>query len=138
MQDVYKNIEECNPSRKSNVLIVFDGMIVMIINNKLSSVVTELFISGRKLNISPGFNTQSHFQVPKYVRLNCTHFFVKKIPNKRELQQIAFNRLSDIGFEDFVNLYKKCTAKPYSFLVIDTTFTSDDPLRFRPNFSERI
>ena len=138
MQDVYKNIEECNPSRKCNVLIVFDGMIVMIINNKLSSVVTELFISGRKLNISPGFITQSHFQVPKYVRLNCTHFFVKKIPNKRELQQIAFNRLSDIGFEDFVNLYKKCTAKPYSFLVIDTTFTSDDPLRFRPNFSERI
>ena len=138
MQDVYKNIEECNPSRKCNVLIVFDGMIVMIINNKLSSVVTELFISGRKLNISPGFITQSHFQVPKYVRLNCTHFFVKKIPNKRELQQIAFNRLSDIGFEDFVNLYKKCTAKPCSFLVIDTTFTSDDPLRFRPNFSERI
>ena len=138
MQDVYKNIEECNPSRKCNVLIVFDGMIVMIINNKLSSVVTELFISGRKRNISPDSITQSHFQVPKYIRLNCTHFFIKKIPNKQELQQIAFNRLSDIGFEDFVNLYKKCTAKPYSFLVIDTTFKSDDPLRFRPNFSERI
>ena len=63
MQDVYKNIEECNPSRKSNVLIVFDGMIVMIINNKLSSVVTELFISGRKLNISP---VLSHNLISKY------------------------------------------------------------------------
>ena len=44
-----------------------------------------------------------------------------KIPNKRELQQIAFNNSSDIDFQDSMNLYKKCSAKPYSFLVIDTT-----------------
>ena len=61
-----------------------------------------------------------------------------KIPNKRELQQIAFNHSSDIGFQDFMNLHKKCTGKPYSFLVIDATLASDNPLGFRKNLSERI
>ena len=61
-----------------------------------------------------------------------------KIPNKRELQQIAFNHLSDIDFKDFMNLYKKCTAKPYYFLVTDATLTSDSPSRFRNNILERI
>ena len=54
-----------------------------------------------------------------------------KILNKRELQQIAFNHLSDINFQDFMNLYKKCTAKPYSFLVIDITLASGNSLHFR-------
>ena len=52
---------------------------------------TELFIRGKKLNISLVFITQSYFKVPKDVRLNTTYFFVAKIPNKRELQQIAIN-----------------------------------------------
>ena len=106
----------------------------MISNNKLNPIVTELFIRGRKLNISIVFFTQSYFKVPKYVRLNSTHFFIMKIPNKREFQQIALNHLSDIDFKDFRKIYKKCTAKPYSFLVNDTTLPSDDPLRFRKNF----
>ena len=67
-------------------------MIANRINNKkLNSIVTELFIRGRKLNISLAFITQSYFKVPKDVRLNSTHFFIIKIPNKRELQQIALN-----------------------------------------------
>ena len=49
-----------------------------------------------------------------------------KIPNKRELQQMAFNYSSDIDFKDFLNLNKKCAAKPYSFSVIDTTLESDN------------
>ena len=61
-----------------------------------------------------------------------------KISNKQELQQIAFNNSSDIDFKDFMNLYKKCTKKPYSFLVIDATLSSHNPLRFRKNLSERI
>ena len=61
-----------------------------------------------------------------------------KIPNKRKLQQIAFNHSSDIDFQDFMNLYKKYTAKPYSFLVIDNTLASDNYLRFRKNLLERI
>ena len=116
VQDVYKNIDECNSCKKYKILIVFDGMIVDMINNKkLNSIVTELFIRGRKLNISLVFITQSYFKVPKHVRLNSTHFFIMKIPNKRELQQIALNHLSDIDFKDFIKIYKKCTAEPYPF-----------------------
>ena len=134
MQDVYKNIEDYNPIKKRKVLIVFDDMIAdMINNNKLNPIVTEVFIRGRKRNISIAFITQSYFKVPKDVRLNSTHFCIMKIPNKRELQQIALNHSSDIGFKDFMNIYKKCTAKPYSFLVNDTTLPSDDTLRFRKN-----
>ena len=134
MQDVYKNIEDYNPIKERKILIVFDDMIAdMINNNKLNLIVTELFIRGRKLNVSIVFITQSYFKVPKDVRLNSTHFFIMKIPNKRELQQIALNHSSDIDFIDFMKICKKCTAEPYSFLVNDTTLSSDDPLRFRKN-----
>ena len=134
MQDVYKNIEDYNPGKNRKVLIVFDDMIADMINNKkLDSIVTELFIRGRKLNISIVFITQSYFKVPKDVRLNSTHFFIMKISNKRELQQIALNHSSDIDFKDFMKIYKKYTKEPYFFLVNDTTLPSDDPLRFRKN-----
>ena len=108
----------------------------MINNKKLNSIVTELFIRDRKLNISIVFITQSYFKVPKDVRLNSTHFFIMKIPNKRELHQIALIHSSDINFKDFIKIYKKCTAKPYSFLVIDITLPSNNPLRFRKNLLE--
>ena len=65
----------------------------MIHNKKLNSIVTELFIRGRKLNISLVFISQSYFKIPKDVRQNTTHFFTAKIPNKRELQQTAVNHL---------------------------------------------
>ena len=69
-------------------MIVYDDVIADMINNKkLSPVETELFIRGRKLNISIAVITQSKFKVPKDVRLNSTHFFIIKVPNKRELQQ---------------------------------------------------
>ena len=134
MQDVYKNIEDYNPGKKRKIIIVLDDMIADMINNKkLNPVVTELFIRGRKLNISIVFITQSYFKVPKDIRLNTTHVFIIKVPKKRELQQIALNHSSDIDFKDFAKIYKKCTAEPYSFLVNDTTLPSDDPLRFRKN-----
>ena len=137
MQDVYKNIEDYNPIKNRKILIVFHDMIAdMISNNKLNPIVTELFIRGRKLNISMAFITQSYFKVPKDVRLNSTHFFIKKIPTKRELQQIALNHSTEIDFKDFMNIYKKCTTEPYSLLVNDTTLPSDDPLRFRKNLLE--
>ena len=90
-----KHIEEYNPEKKRKVLIVFDDMIAEKTKNL---IITELFIRGRKLNISIVFITQSYFKVPKDVRRNSTHFFIMKISNKRELQQIATNHLSDIDF----------------------------------------
>ena len=75
MQDVYSNIDEYNIDKDRKVLIIFYYMTAHMINNKkLNSVVTELFIRGRKLNISLVVITQSYFKVPKYVRLNTTHF----------------------------------------------------------------
>ena len=134
MQDDYKNIEEYNIDKKRKILIFFGDMIADMINNKkLNSIVTKLFIRGRKLNISLVFITQSYFKVPKDVRLNSTHFFIMKIPNKRELQQIALNHSSDINSKDFIKIYKKCTAKPYSFFASDATLASDNPLRFGKN-----
>ena len=116
MQDVSKNIEDYNPGKKRKILIVFDDMIAdIIINKKVNPIVTKLFIRGRKLNISIAFITQSYFKVPKDVRLNSTHFFIMKIPNKRELQQIGLNHSSDIDFKDFMKIFKKYTAEPYSF-----------------------
>ena len=73
MRDVHKDIDEYNPDKENKILIVFDDMIAdMIHNKKLNSIVTELFIRGRKLNISLVFITQSYFKVPKDVRLNTT------------------------------------------------------------------
>ena len=130
MCNVYKNID-----KENKILIVFDDMIADMINNKkLNSTVTELFVRGRIWNISHVFITQLYFKVPEDVRLNTSHFFIAKIPNKRELQQIAVNHSSDISTKDFINIYRECTAKPYSFLVIDTTLASDNPLRFRKLF----
>ena len=106
------------------ILIIFNDMIN---NEKLNSIVTESFIRGRKLNISLVFITQSYFKVPKDVKLNTTHFFIIKIPNKKELQQIAINHSSDVDFNEFINIYKKCIDEPY------TTLASDNSLRFRKN-----
>ena len=107
IQDVHKNIDDYNPRKKRKVLIVFDDIIADMINNKkLDPIVTELFIRGRKFNISVVFIAQSYFKVPKDVRLNSTHFFIMKIPNKRELQQIALNHSPDIDFKDFMKVYK--------------------------------
>ena len=133
MHDVYKNIDDQNLDNENKILIVFDMIADMINNKKLNSIVTELFTRGRKLNISLVFITQSYFKVPKDVRLNTSHFFVAKIPNKRELQQIAINHSSDINTKDFANIYRKCTAELYSFLINDTTLPSNNPLRFRKN-----
>ena len=134
MHDVYKNIDDYNPDKENKILIVFDDMIADMINNKkLNSIVTELFIRCRKLNISLVFISQSYFKVPKDARLNTTHFFIMKIPNRREFQQVAISHSSDIDTKDFIKIYKKCTDKPYSFLANDTTLASDDPLRFRKN-----
>ena len=95
-----------------------------------------MFIRGRKLNVSTIFITQSYFKVPKDVRLNSTHFFIMKVPNKRELKQIALNHSSDIDSKGFMKIHRKCTSETYYFSVNDTTLPSNNPLRFRKNLLE--
>ena len=110
----------------------------LLSNRKLNPIVNESFLSGSKLNLSLVFIIIFYFAVPKNIRLNSTHYCIINIPNKQELQQIGFNHSKDIDFKEFMNLYKKYTAKPYSFLVIDATLASDNSSRFRKKFLERI
>ena len=132
MRNVYKFFNEYNLDKENKILIVFDDIVADITSRKkLNSVVIELFIGGRKLNIYLVFITQSYFKAPKDGRLNSYHFFITKTLNKRELQQTAINHSPDIKTEDFINIYRKCTAETHSFLVDDTTLASDNPLRFR-------
>ena len=67
----------------------------------------------------------------KTVRLTATHYFILKIRNKRELEEIASNHSSNIDFKDFMKLYKNHTEETYSYLVNDSTLPSDNPLQFR-------
>ena len=116
MDDINKNIEEYTRNKKRKILMGFDDLIAnMLSNKKLNPVLTELFIRGRKLNVSLVFIKQSHFTVPKDIRLNSTPYFIMKVPNKKELQQIPLNNSSDINFQDFMNRYKKCTKNHILF-----------------------
>ena len=94
----------------------------MLSNKKLNPIVTELFIRGIKLNIFLVLITKSLFAVSKNVRLITTEYLVMKITNKRELQQITFNRSPGIDFQDFINLYKKRISKliinDYCWLIL--------------------
>ena len=87
----------------------------MLSNKKLNPIVTELFIRDRKLSIFIVFTTQSFFAMPKNIRLNSTHYFFMKIPNKQEIQQTACNHSSNIDFKDFTNLIKICPGKTFFF-----------------------
>ena len=102
-------------------------------NKKFQSIVKQLFIRCRKLNISLVFVTQYYFSVPKDVRLNSTHYLIMKINNKRELQNAAINHSADIDSQDFIMIYRECAKEPYNFLTIDTKLPASDPLGFRKN-----
>ena len=137
MDDIYDDIKDYNKKRKRKVLIVFDDMISHAMSNKKTQqVLKELFIRRRKLNISLCFLTQSYFSVPKDVRLNCTHYIIFKLSNKRELQNIAINHSADIDYKDFVNIYRNCSKEPYNFLTIDTTQPADK--RFKKDFNDPL
>ena len=134
MDDVYENINDCNPNRDKKVLIVFKDMIADIMSTKtFQAVIKELFIRCRKLNISLVFITKCSFSVPKDVRLSSTHYLSMKINIKTEVQNIAVNNSADIDYKDFKKIYGECTKEPYNFLTIDTTLPASNPLRFRKN-----
>ena len=114
----------------------------IISNKKLHSIVPELFIRdkkrSKKLNIFLACILKSYFAIPKDGRLNTTHYFITKISNRQDLRQIAINHSFDAGFKDFTNLWGRCTAEPYSHLVTDTVFPSDNALRFQNNLMEKV
>ena len=117
MVNIYKNIEDYNPNKKQKILN--DDMIAdMLSNKKLNPIKTELFTRGRKPTISLVFTTQYYFAVLKYIRLNSTHYFIMKFPNKQELKQLASQNSSDIDFQDSISLYEKCTENHILFYLL--------------------
>ena len=112
------------------VLIVFGDMIADIMGNKkIQAIIKELFIGCRKLNISFVFITQSYFSVPKDPRLNTTQYFIMKINSRIELKNIATDHSGDIGYQDFMKIYRECTKEPYNFLTIDITLPAPPRLK---------
>ena len=107
-------------------------------NKKFKSIIKELFIRCRKLNISLVFITQSYFSVPKDVILNSTHYLILKINNKKKLRNIAHTHSTNIDYQDFIKAYRECTKQAYSLLTIDITTPDSDPLRFRKNLFDPI
>ena len=129
IDDVYNNINDYNSNRNRKTLIVLDDMIADILTNKtFQATIKELFLRFKKLNIALVFITQSYFSFPKEVRLNSIHYLIVKIHNKRELQSIAINQSVDIDYKDFMNIYRKCVNRTYSFSAIDTIFPANNPL----------
>ena len=89
MNDICKNIEECSPNKKCKILIVFDDMISDVLSNKkLNPIRTELFIRGRKLNITYAFIWRSYFAEPKKIKLNSMHYYIMKFQTNQ-----SFNKL---------------------------------------------
>ena len=121
MDDILSNIEDYNKKRRRQAVIIFDDMISHVMSDKkVQQLLKDLYINCRKLNISLYFLTQSYFTVPKDVRLNCTHYILFRLNNKRELQNIAFNHSADIDYKYFIKIYRDCTREPFNFFTIDT------------------
>ena len=118
--------------RKGKCLYIDDIITDMKSNKTLSPIVAELFLRGKKVSILLVFISRSYLNPPKTIRLNATEYFIMKILNKRELQQITSNHSSEIGFKDFMKLYTKAL-----FLVDERTLSSDNPLRFRKKFLKK-
>ena len=137
MDDILDNIEDYNKKRKRKILIVFYDMVSQVMSDKKAQqILKELFIRCRKLNISLCFLTQFYFSVPKDVRLNCTHYIIFKLNNKRELQNIAINHSADTDYKDFLKVNRDSTKEPYNFLISDTTQPIDK--RFKKNFNDPL
>ena len=135
MDDILSNIEDYNKKRRKKVLIIFDDMISHVMSDKKAQqILKDLFIRCRKLNISLCFLTQSYFSVPKDVRLNCTHYILLKLNNKRQLHNIAINHSADIDHKDFIKIDRICTKEPFNFFTIDATKDN----KFINNFDETL
>ena len=133
MDDILSDIEDYNKKRKRKILIIFDEMISHVMSDKKArQILKDLFIRCRQFNISLSFLTQSYFSVPKDVRLNCTHYILFKLNNKRELQNIVIDHSADIDYKDFIKIYRICSKEPFNFFTIDTTKDN----KFIKNFDE--
>ena len=114
MVDIIKTLKILIPIKNEKYgSFLMIGVTICLVIKKTNPVVTDLFIRGSKLNICFVFITNfSYFAVPRDIRLNSMHYFIIKIPNKQELKQNPSHNSSDIDFNDFISLCKKCASEP--------------------------
>ena len=137
MNDVLEDINNYDKNRDKKLLIIFDNMIADIMRSeKFKTIVKELFIRCRKLNISIAFITQSYFRTLKDARLNSNDYILMKAGNKKELKSIAEENSGHLDFKDFLKIYNYCTNEPCSFMMVDTRPTAR--VTFKKNFNEPI
>ena len=137
MDNVLDDINNYNKNRDKKVLIVFDDMIADAMRRKkFETIIKELFIRCRKLNIFIVFITQSYFRTPKDSRLNSTHYILMKICSKEQLKSITEEKSGHLDYKDFFKMYNYCTKEPYLFMTIDARPTATIP--FKKNFDEPI
>ena len=124
MDSFYENIEEYNSNDKGKILTAFDNIIAnMLSHNKLNKI--KHFFN---------FITQAYFALLKNIKINSIYYFINKILSKHEFYQILFNHSSDIDFKDFMNPYKKITAKPYCFYLLMILFLIIDDTLHRNKY----
>ena len=137
MDDVLDDINNNNKNRDTKVPTAFDDVIADIEYNKnFKRIIKELFYRALNVNVSIVFITQSYFRALKDARLNCTHYMLMKIDNKKELKRIAEEKSGRLDYKDFLKIYNCCTREPYSFTTIDVRPTATIP--FKKNFDEPI
>ena len=113
-------------------LIIFDDWISA--NSKLLAKISDYFIRGRKQNCTTIFLTQSYFQVPKVIRLNCSYFFIFATRDRREVIEL-YKCHSTMSKDEFIKIFYEATKDPFSFLLIDKTASASSPLAYRKNFN---
>jgi GTPase SAR1 family protein len=122
------NIDEID--KKKQHLIIFDDFVT----EKDQDKIKDIFIRGRKKNISTIYLTQSYFDVPKIIRLNSQYFAIFKLGDKKELRSIADTHSNAISFDNFMKLYKEIIKEPFQFMLIDKVSTIV-PLQIRKGWS---
>ena len=138
MGTIHENMDKYNLKKKCKILIIFDMIADILIKKNLQSIADQqLFFRSRKMMIWLTFITQSHFLVPKNMRLNSTHYFIMKISSK-QFHQITVIHFPGTDFKDFIKFYKNYPKKPYYFFVNNATLPAGSPLHFRCNLLERI
>ena len=94
---------------------VNDMIVHISTNKKFHAIIKDPFFRYRKLDICLVFITQSYFSVPSEVRLNSAHYLIMQIHIKRDPQHIGISHSADTDYKDFIEIYRKCTRRPYSF-----------------------
>jgi hypothetical protein len=123
-------LEELDPSKQN--LIIFDDQVT---DKHANEAIADYFVRSRKRNASLIYQTQSLFNVPKLLRLNCNYVMLFSVGNRREMRTIADTYATSITFPTFMELYAQCIAKPYGFMMLDTV-TTKAPLKIRCGFDD--